>query len=94
MLKVEYRRDGTSVDKKIRTFLGEHGFDFKLALSETYCRNFFGQLDEEERKDMLSFLSEFVQQPFVKMKTVRPDLISRIFSSDGVYLYWIRSPRE
>ena len=40
---------------------------------------------------LTGFLSEFAQQPFVKMKVVSPDLISRIFSSDGTYLYWIKN---
>jgi ABC-type lipoprotein export system ATPase subunit/GNAT superfamily N-acetyltransferase len=93
MLKVEYRRDQTAVDEKIRAFLVEHGFDFKLALSKAYCRNFFSQLNEEDRKGMLGYLSEFVQQPFVKIKIATPDLISRIFSPEGTYLYWINDPQ-
>ena len=90
MLRVDYRRDETAIDKRIRGFLGERNFDFKVAKSKAYCRGFFSQLNGEDRKVLLGYLSEFVQQPFVKIKKVTPDLISRAFSSDGVYLYWIK----
>jgi predicted GNAT family N-acyltransferase len=89
MLRVDYRRDETSVDTKIRGFLGERNFDSKLARSKVYCRGFFGQLNDEDRKVLLRCLSEFVQQPFVKIKAVSPDLLCKVFSSEGVYLYWI-----
>jgi len=91
MLRVDYTRDENTPDKKIRVFLKEHGFDSSLAKSKAYCSSFFTQLNEKDKKLLLSYLSEFVQQPFVKIKTVTPDLISRIFSSGGVYLYWIKS---
>ena len=45
---------------------------------------------EEDRRVLLDFLPEFVEQPFVKIKVVTPDLLSRAFSSDGIYLYWIK----
>ena len=89
MLRVDYQRNETAVDKKIRAFLEERSFDFKLTKSKAYCRDFFIQLNEEDRKVLIGYLSEFVRQPFVKIKTVTPDLISKIFSSEGVYLYWI-----
>jgi ABC-type transport system involved in cytochrome c biogenesis ATPase subunit/N-acetylglutamate synthase-like GNAT family acetyltransferase len=91
MLRVDYRRRENLVDSKITSFLDKHGFDFKFAKSKAYCSSFFTQLNEGERKILLAYLSEFVQQPFVKIKMVRPDLISKIFSSEGVYLYWINS---
>jgi N-acetylglutamate synthase-like GNAT family acetyltransferase len=91
MLKVDYRRGENIVDSKIRSFLEERIFDFKLAKSKTYCSGFFTQLNEGDKKVLLGYLSEYVQQPFVKIKTVTPDLISRIFSSEGVYLYWINT---
>jgi hypothetical protein len=47
-------------------------------------------LGDKEKKVLLGFLSELVQKPFVKMKVVKPDLISKVFSSDRVYLYWIK----
>ena len=83
MLRVDYRRDKTSMDKKIKQFLVEHGFDFKLAKSKVYCRSFFNHLGDEEKKVLLKFLSWFVEQPFVKIKVVTPDLIRKVFSSDG-----------
>jgi len=33
-----------------------------------------------------------LQQPFVKIKTVTPELLGWVFSSEGVYLYWINIP--
>jgi ABC-type transport system involved in cytochrome c biogenesis ATPase subunit/GNAT superfamily N-acetyltransferase len=90
MLRMDYRRDETSIDRKIKQFLENHRFDFKLANSKVYCRSFFNHLGDEEKKVLLGFLSEFVEQPFVKIKVVKPDLISRAFSSDGIYLYWIK----
>jgi ABC-type transport system involved in cytochrome c biogenesis ATPase subunit/N-acetylglutamate synthase-like GNAT family acetyltransferase len=91
MARVDYHRGETAADKKIRIFLEEHSFDLKLAKSKAYCRGFFSQLNDADKKVLLGYLSEFVQQPYVKIKTVTPDLISRIFSSEGVYLYWINS---
>lgn len=90
MLRVDYARGENSADKKIKAFLEEHGFDFKLAKSKSYCGSFFNRLNEEEKRILLGCLSEFGQQPFVKTKVVTPDLISRAFSSDGIYLYWIK----
>ncbi|MCJ7761825.1 AbrB/MazE/SpoVT family DNA-binding domain-containing protein [Candidatus Bathyarchaeota archaeon] len=91
MLRVDYQRKETAVDKKIKAFLEAKSFDFKLAKSKAYCRSFFSRLNEEDKKVLLGYLSEFVQQPFVKIKTVTPDLISRAFVSEGVYLYWINA---
>lgn len=39
--------------------------------------------------ELLENLKEFVEQPFVRIKSVTPDLISRSFSTEGAYLYWI-----
>jgi predicted GNAT family acetyltransferase len=89
MLRVNYRRDETSIDIVIREFLAERVFDFRLSKSKAFCRSFFDQLSDEEKKVLLGYLSEFVRQPFVKIKTVTPDLLSKVFSSEGVYLYWI-----
>jgi ABC-type ATPase with predicted acetyltransferase domain len=91
MLRVDYRRDETGLDCKIKRFLEEHSFDFKLAKSKAYCNNFFSQLSEADRKVLLDLLSEFAKQPFVKMKRVTPELISKVFSSEGVYLYWVNN---
>jgi ABC-type transport system involved in cytochrome c biogenesis ATPase subunit/N-acetylglutamate synthase-like GNAT family acetyltransferase len=91
MLRVDYRRDETGLDCKIKRFLEEHSFDFKLAKSKAYCREFFNQLNGDGRRALLAYLVEFARQPFVKMKTASLDLISKVLSSDGVYLYWIKS---
>jgi len=89
MIRVDYRRDETSEDKKIRRFLEARNFDFDLARSRTYCRHFFGQLDGQDKKVLLEYVSEFAHQPFIKTKTVTPELLTRVFSSEGVYLYWV-----
>lgn len=89
MARVDYHRGETATDRKIMVFLGEHSFDLKLAKSKAYCRCFFSQLNDADKKVLLGHLSEFVQQPYIKVKTVTPELISRIFSSEGIYLYWI-----
>jgi ABC-type ATPase with predicted acetyltransferase domain len=91
MLRVDYNRDETAVNKKIRAFLEERYFDSKLARSKAYCRDFFSRLSEEDRKVLLGCLYEFVQQPLVKTKKVTPDLIGKVFASEGTYLYWIKS---
>ena len=92
MLRVDYKRDENIPDKKIKIFLKKRNFNLKLAKSKAYCSDFFIQLNEEDRKVLLGYLSKFVQQPFVKIKTATPDLISKIFSSEGIYLYWINNP--
>jgi hypothetical protein len=91
MLRVDYGRDEKAIDKRIREFLEERSFDLKLAQSKTYCRTFFCQLNDDNRKVLLAYLSEFAYQPFVKIKTVAPDLISKFFSAQGVYLYWVNA---
>ena len=89
MIRVEYGRDVSSVEKRIREFLGAHNFDFKFARSKTYCRWFFNELKSQDKQTLIECLSEFASQPFIKMETVTPDLLTRIVSSEGVYLYWI-----
>jgi len=91
MARVDYHRGETVADKKIKAFLEGHSFDFKLAKSKAYCSDFFSQLNDEDRKVLLGYLSEFVKQPFVKIKTVTPDLIRKTFSSEGIYLYWVNT---
>jgi ABC-type transport system involved in cytochrome c biogenesis ATPase subunit/GNAT superfamily N-acetyltransferase len=93
MLRVDYGRDETAIDKRIRRFLEERSFDFKLARSKAYCRGFFSELDDAARKVLTEYLKEFVEQPFVKVKTVAPELLGKVFSSEGVYLYWINVPK-
>lgn len=91
MQRVDYHRDETALYGKMREFLGERSFDFRLARSKAYCRSFFEKLGDEDKMAMLKFLTEFVHQPFVKIKTASPDLLSRIFSSEGAYLYWVKT---
>jgi ABC-type ATPase with predicted acetyltransferase domain len=49
MLKIDYRRDTSPLNKKIEQLLEEHGFDFKFAKSKNYCRSFFSQLEEQKK---------------------------------------------
>jgi len=65
------------------------GFDFSLAGSKTYCYQVFNALEEGEKQELMAHLTEFANQPFVKMQTVEPSLLARVFSQSGVYLYWI-----
>ena len=89
MARVNYQRDEDATGRKTRAFLEQRCFDFKLVKSKAYCRDFFSRLNEEDRKSLLGYLSEFAQHPSVRVKTATPELISRVFSSEGVYLYWI-----
>ncbi len=91
MIRVDYGRDETSTEKKTRRFLKGNGFDFAFVRSKTYCRHFFSELNDQDKQALLEHLSEFASQPFIRMETVTPDLLIRIFSSEGVYLYWINS---
>jgi ABC-type ATPase with predicted acetyltransferase domain len=89
MIRVNYKRNETPIEKKMKEFLKLHNFDYTLARSKTYCNAFFSRLADKNKKVLLEHLSEFVQQPFVKVKTASPDLLGRVFSIDGVYLYWV-----
>jgi len=66
-------------------------FKFSFAKSKTYCSSFFKELNEQDKKELPEYLSEFAHQPFIKTNKVTPNLLARIFASDGVYLYWINS---
>jgi len=89
MVRVDYERDESSVEKKIREFFEAHNFDFNFARSKTYCRRFFNELNNQDKQTLIAYLSRFASQPFVKMEAVTPDLLTRIVSSEGVYLYWV-----
>jgi hypothetical protein len=89
MVRVDYQRDGTSVEKKIREFLETHRFDFSFGQSKTYCNQFFNELNNQDKQVLLDYLSEFASQPFIKVETATPDLLTRTLSSEGVYLYWV-----
>jgi len=91
MLRVDYVRDELSIGTKMRSFLEAKGFDFEFSRSKAYCRSFFSKLGDAEKKVLLGYLTEYVQQPFVKVKMVNPDLLNRVFSSEALYLYWINS---
>ena len=89
MIRVNYRGDESSIEKKMRRFLEAHSFDFDFVRSKTYCRNFFNQLKRQDKKLLLQYLSEFAQQPFIEIKTITPDLLTKVSASSGIYLYWV-----
>lgn len=89
LVRVDYRREEGSIEKKMRGFLEACNFNFSFAKSRAYCHHFFSQLKDRDKKVLLGYLSEFAHQPFIKMKTVTPDLLTKAFSLDGIYLYWI-----
>jgi ABC-type lipoprotein export system ATPase subunit/GNAT superfamily N-acetyltransferase len=91
MLRVDYIRDENVVSKKIKAFLEKHDFKFKLAKSKAYCFSFFTQLNEKDKKVLLSYLSEFVHQPFIKIESVTPELLGKVFEIEVIYMYWINS---
>jgi energy-coupling factor transporter ATP-binding protein EcfA2/N-acetylglutamate synthase-like GNAT family acetyltransferase len=91
MVKVEYRRKENELTSKIRKLLETRGFDFSLVGSKAYCCQVFSILGEGEKQELMAYLTEFANQPFIKTQTVTPDLISKVFSSEGVYLYWMDS---
>jgi len=89
MIRVDYDRDEVYEEKKIRRFLEARDFNLDFVRSKTYCRDFFARLNEQDKKTLLDYLSEFASQPFMKIKRVTPDLLTRAFSSDSIYLYWV-----
>jgi len=91
MVRVDYQREEISIEKKIKGFLEARNFDFNFARSKTYCRQFFSELNNQDKQVLLGYLSDFASQPFIKMEAVTPDLLTRILSSEGVYLYWVNS---
>jgi hypothetical protein len=91
MLRVHYKRDESSVEIKMRKFLKDRDFDFKLARSEIYCNSFFSRLDERDKKMLLDLLCEFADQPFVRIKRFTPALLGKVFATDCVYLCWANS---
>ena len=38
---------------------------------------------------LVEYLTAFARQPFIKAKKVSPDLLTKMFSSEATYLYWI-----
>jgi ParB-like chromosome segregation protein Spo0J/ABC-type transport system involved in cytochrome c biogenesis ATPase subunit/N-acetylglutamate synthase-like GNAT family acetyltransferase len=93
MVRVDYRRDETSMEKKPKIFLEGRNFDFDFLRSETYCRSFFSQLSDKDKKTLLNYLSEFSSQPFIKVDRIEPGLLAKVSSSDCVYLYWVNQAK-
>jgi len=79
MMSIDYKRDDTSIEKKIRAFLEGHDFDFDFLRSETYCCSFFSKLSEQDKKLLLAYLSEFARQPFIKIEKVSLNYWQRLF---------------
>ena len=91
MLRLDYKRDESSIEKRMRRLLEARNFEFDFARSKTYCRNFFAKLSREDKKTLLDYLSEFADQPFIKIRRVTPDLLTKAFSSDSIYLHWVNN---
>ena len=91
MVKVDYRREESAIDKKINAFLKEHNFDSQFAKSKTYCQTYFTQLNAEDKQTLTGYLKEFVEQPFIKTKNVTPELLGKTQHSNANYLYWINT---
>ncbi len=91
MLRVDYRRDLTLEEKKIRQFLESLDFNFDFVKSKTYCNEFYGKLTPENKKNLLTLLTDFAHQPFIKTKKITPNLLTKTFNSEATYLYWINN---
>ena len=89
MKKVDYAISRYSKEDEIKNFLKTHDFDFNFLKSKTYCLNFFSKLNENDKKKVFEFLSDFAKQPFIKTKQVSPELLTKMFGSETIYLYWI-----
>jgi ABC-type ATPase with predicted acetyltransferase domain len=87
MIKVDYRREETAIDKKINAYLKERNFYAQFAKSKTYCQNYFSQLNAEDKQTLTGYLKEFVEQPFIKTKNVTPELLGKTQHSKANYLY-------
>ena len=91
MARVDYSIDRRSNEKEVRSFLQSNGFDFDFAKSKTYCTSFFMALSDENKRRVLECLAEFARQPFIKAKNVSPVLLTKMFTSEATYLYWVNS---
>lgn len=80
---------GASMENNVRGFLEARGFDFSLLKSKVYCNRLFDGLSDRDREVLVRWLTEFAHQPFIKVETVSPALLTRMSSSDGIYLYWV-----
>ena len=93
MIRVDYKKEETPIDKKINAFLKDHNFDFQMAKSKNYCNQYFNQLNAVDKQSLVVYLKEFVEQPFVKIKSVTPELLGKTMHTDGNYLYWINQEK-
>jgi ABC-type ATPase with predicted acetyltransferase domain len=93
MLRIDYRRDETSLEKKIRKFLKTQGFDFNFIRSESYCQRFYEDLDSQNKKVLLEYLSEFARQPFIKNSAIELKLLTKVFASNASYYYWLNEEK-
>ncbi|MFH1327299.1 MAG: ABC transporter ATP-binding protein [Candidatus Bathyarchaeota archaeon] len=91
MARVDYSIDRRSKEKEVRSFLEAHSFDFNFLKSKTYCAKFFTKLKGQDKKKFVEYLTDFARQPFIKAKKVSPDLLTKMFSSEATYLYWINA---
>lgn len=93
MMKVEYCKDETLLERKTRYFLTRHSFEFNFLRSGNYCREFFNRLNEENKKELLNHLAEFADEPFIKRGLITAELLSRILPAETSYYYWINSSK-
>jgi ABC-type lipoprotein export system ATPase subunit/GNAT superfamily N-acetyltransferase len=91
MLRVDYSRDLSGEEKKIRQFLESLDFDFDFVKSRTYCNIFYAKLTPENKKKLLTLLTDFAHQPFIKTNKITPYLLTKTFNSEATYLYWINN---
>ena len=47
------------------------------------------RLSSNEKKKLVEYLTDFARQPFIKAKKITPDLLTKMFSSEATYLYWV-----
>ena len=74
-------------------FLEQQSFIFNLLRSKTYCYAFFDQLNHDEKKALMMLLSEFADQPYIKIEKITPELLTKTMASDCAYYYWINSAK-
>jgi len=51
------------------------------------------QLSKEDKKILVEYLTDFARQPFIKAKRITPELLTKLFSSEATYLYWINASK-
>ncbi|TRZ49004.1 MAG: GNAT family N-acetyltransferase [Dehalococcoidia bacterium] len=89
MVRVDYSIDRSSKEKEVRGFLETHNFDFNFVKSKIYCTKFFVRLSNADKKRLIEYLTDFARQPFIKAKKVTPDLLTKMFSTEATYRYWM-----